>query len=225
MGTHDGHRQRMRQRFQQEGLDHFSDVQVLEMLLFYCIPVKDTNPIAHALLDHFGSLAQTLEAPISELQKVPGIGENTAVFLHLIREAGRFYQTDRINRVQILSSVEDCAEYLIPRFVGRSVETVFLLCLDAKCKVLCCNKISEGNVNTAGISSRKVLEQALAANATTVVLAHNHPAGLAIPSQEDIETTKHIASALRAVDVILLDHVIVADGDYVSMLQSGYQFR
>lgn len=225
MATHDGHRQRMRQRFREEGLDHFSDVQVLEMLLFYCIPLRDTNPIAHDLLEQFGSLSQTLEAPISELQKVPGIGENAAVFLHLVREAGRFYQTDRINRVQILPTVEDCADYLVPRFLGRQRETVFLLCLDAKCKVLCCAKLSEGNVNTAALSPRKVVEQALASNAATVILAHNHPGGLAIPSQADIETTKKVAAALSAVDVILLDHVIVADGDYVSMLQSGISFR
>lgn len=225
MATHDGHRQRMRQRFREEGLDHFTDVQVLEMLLFYCIPLKDTNPIAHDLLEQFGSLSQVLEAPISELQKVPGIGENAAVFLHLVREAGRFYQTDRINRVQILSTVEDCAEYLVPHFLGRQRETVFLLCLDAKCKVLCCAKLTEGNVNTAGLSPRKVVEQALTSNAATVVLAHNHPGGLAIPSQADIETTKKVAAALSAVDVILLDHVIVADGDYVSMLQSGISFR
>lgn len=225
MATHDGHRQRMRQRFLEEGLDHFSDIQVLELLLFYCIPMRDTNPIAHALLERFGSLSQTLEAPISELQKVPGIGENAAVFLHLVKDAGRFYQTDRINRVQILPTVEDCAEYLVPHFLGRKIEMVFLLCLDAKCKVLCCTKIAEGNVNAAALSPRKVVEQALMANAATVVLAHNHPGGLALPSQADIETTRKVAAALNAVDVILLDHVIVADGDYVSMLQSGISFR
>lgn len=225
MAIHDGHRQRVRQRFREEGLDHFSDVQVLELLLFYCIPQRDTNPIAHALLEQFGSVSQILEAPVSELQKVPGMGENAAVFLHLVKEAGRFYQTDRSNRIQVLPTLEDCAEYILPRFLGRKVETVFLLCLDAKCKVLCCNKLSEGNVNTTILSPRKVVETALMANATTVILAHNHPGGLAIPSQEDIETTKRIAAALGAVDIILLDHLVVADGDYVSMLQSGVHFR
>ena len=83
---HKGHRQRMKDRFLQEGLDHFSDIQVLELLLFYCIPRQDTNPIAHKLLDHFGSLSQVLEASVEELTKVPGIGENAATFLHLIQK-------------------------------------------------------------------------------------------------------------------------------------------
>ena len=112
----------------------------------------------------------------------------------------------------------------MPRFFGRTRETVFLLCLDAKCKVLCCKEIGEGSVNTASISVRKVVETALAANATTVVLAHNHPSGIAVPSNEDIQTTQRIAAALSAVEIHLADHIVVADGDYVSMVQSGCRF-
>ena len=105
------------------------------------------------------------------------------------------------------------------------METVFLLCLDAKCKVLCCREIGQGSVNSAGISVRKIVEVALGANATTVVLAHNHPSGLALPSAEDIQTTRRVAAALKAVEVHLADHIVVADGDYVSMVQSGYRLE
>ena len=101
---------------------------------------------------------------------------------------------------------------------------MFLLCLDAKCKVLCCKEIGEGSVNSASISVRKVVETALSANATTVVLAHNHPSGIAVPSNEDIQTTRRIAAALNAVEIYLADHIVVADGDYVSMVQSGCRF-
>lgn len=225
MSVHSGHRERMKERFLTEGLDQFTDIQVLELLLFYCIPRKDTNPIAHALLDYFGSLSQVLEAPVEELQKVDGIGENAAVFLKLVTQVGRFYLTDRVSRVKILPTLESCAEYLKPCFFSRNVEMVFLLCLDAKCKVLSCRKIAEGNVNSTGISVRKIVETALSVNASSVVLAHNHPGGLAIPSNEDIVTTGRVAAALRAVDVRLVDHVIVADDDYVSMVQSGYRFE
>ena len=117
-----------------------------------------------------------------------------------------------------------CGAYLVPRFFGRSKETVFLLCLDAKCKVLCCKEIGEGSVNAASISVRKVVETALAANATTVILAHNHPSGVAVPSAEDVQTTRRIAAALSAVEIHLADHMVVAEGDYVSMVQSGYRF-
>ena len=144
MSDHGGHRERIRERFRREGLDSFTDIQVLELLLFYCIPRKDTNPIAHGLLDHFGSLSQVLEAPVEELCKVEGIGESAAVFLKLIPQAGRYYMNDRASQMKLLPTLESCAAYLTPRFIGRTVEMVFLLCLDAKCKVLCCRKIAEG---------------------------------------------------------------------------------
>ena len=225
MSVHDGHRKRMRQRFVEEGLDQFTDVQVLEILLFYCIARQDTNPIAHALLDHFGSLSQVLEAPVEELCKVDGSGENTAVFLRLITQVGRCYLTDRASKAKILPTLESCAKYLQTFFFGRNVETVYLLCLDAKCKMLCCKKISEGDVNSTSLSVRKVVETALNTNASSVVLAHNHPGGLAIPSNEDIQTTKRIAAALQAVDVNFVDHILVTDDDYVSLVQSGYSFQ
>lgn len=225
MAMHDGHRERVKQRFQKEGLDGFTDIQVLELLLFYCIPRKDTNPIAHLLLEQFGSLSQVLEAPISELVKVDGISENAAVYIHLVRQVGRFYLTDRASKVQVLPTLESCAEYLKTFFFGRKLETVFLLCLDAKCKVLCCTKIGEGSVNSTGISIRRIVEQALTSNASAVVLAHNHPGGVALPSNEDILTTKRVAAALKAVEVHLVDHIVVADDDYVSMVQSGYRFE
>ena len=222
MSVHDGHRKRLRQRFMDEGLDHFSDIQVLELLLFYAIARQDTNPIAHRLLDHFGSLSQVLEAPVEELCKVEGVGENTAVYLRLVTQVGRWYQKDRAARVKMLPTLESCARYLQPYFFGQSVETVYLLCLDAKCKLLCCRKIAQGNVNSTDLSIRKIVETALSANASSVLLAHNHPGGMAIPSYEDIHTTQNVAAALQAVDVNFVDHLVICDDDYVSLMQSGY---
>lgn len=225
MSQHDGHRERLRQRFLQEGLDPFTDVQVLELLLFYCIPRRDTNPIAHSLLEHFGSLSQVLEAPVEELRRIDGMGDQAAVFLHLVTQVGRYYLKDRAAKAKVLPTLESCAKYLLPYFFGRKVEMVFLLCLDAKCKVLCCRKVAEGEVNSTSLSARKVVEQALLANASCVVLAHNHPGGLAIPSKEDLDTTRFIAAALQAVEIDLIDHIVVAEDDYVSMVQSGYSFQ
>ena len=220
---HDGHRERLRQRFRAEGLDHFSDIQVLELLLFYCIPRQDTNVLAHRLLERFGSLSQVLDTGYEELRQIPGIGASAATFLKLIPAAGRYYAVDRSQRGdRPLLTTEDCGRYLLERFHGHSNETVYLLCLDAKCKPLCCPKIGEGGVNSAGVPIRRVVEAALGANATTVVLAHNHPSGLALPSHEDIATTRRVAAALNAVEVCLADHLVVADGDFVSLLQSGY---
>lgn len=222
--VHTGHRQRLKQRFLETGLDTFTDVQALELLLFYAIPQRDTNPIAHALLDRFGSLSQVLDAESEELKKVPGISDHAATLLRLVTELGRFYQVDSTQRTETLTSLDACGAYLVPRFFGRKLETVFALCLDAKCKVLCCREIGEGSVNAASISVRKVVETAISANATSVVLAHNHPSGVALPSADDVQTTQRIAAALSAVEVRLIDHIVVAEGDFVSMAQSGYRF-
>ena len=206
------------------GLDSFTDVQALELLLFYAIPQKDTNPIAHALLNRFGSLSQVLDADTEELEKVPGISDHAATLLRLVTQLGRFYQVDTAQRTEALTSIDACGAYLVPHFFGRKVETVYLLCLDATCKVLCCREIGEGSVNAASISVRKVVEAALSANATSVVLAHNHPSGVALPSADDVQTTRRIAAALSAVEVRLIDHIVVAEGDFISMVQSGYCF-
>ena len=223
MSIHEGHRQRLKQRFLEEGLENFTDIQVLELLLFFSVPRQDTNPIAHALLDHFGSLYQVLEAPVEELRKVKGVGEQSALLLSLMNDVARYYQVDRTMREKILPTVQACGEYLVPFFHGEHEEVVYLLCLDAKCKALDCVLIHRGGVNVASIAARKVVKTALDANATSVVLAHNHPSGIAVPSSEDVQTTCRVAMALNAVEIQLVDHIVVADGDYVSMVQSGYR--
>lgn len=220
MADHSGHRERIRERFLKEGLDNFTQVQALELLLFYSIPRADTNDLAHDLIARFGSLSQVLEAPVEELKKVPGIGDNSAVLLRLMSEMARYYQINRTMNEKVLNTLEKCGQFLMSHFIGRRNETVFLLCLDAKCKLLCCREISEGSVNAAGISVRKVVEVAISSNASSVILAHNHPSGVATPSPEDVATTHQIAQALRTVDVILADHLIFSDDDYVSVRQS-----
>ena len=222
MSVHAGHRKRLKERFRQEGLDSFDELHVLELLLFYCIPQKDTNLLAHELLDRFGSLPQVLEATAEELEKVPGVGEHVSTLLTLITDISRYYMVSRSARFDVLLTNEQCGDYLLPYFVGRRDETVFMLCLDAKCKVLCCKEVGRGSVNSAGVPVRRVVETALGVNATTVILAHNHPSGLAIPSSEDIITTRRIAIALDAVGIVLADHIVGADDDVVSMVDSAY---
>ena len=220
MSIHSGHRKRLKERFLKSGFAGFEDHEVLELLLFYCIPRRDTNLIAHNLIERFGTFAQVLDAPISELKKVDGIGENAALFLSVLRQASGFYQINRNAKNKALTSTEAYGRYLVPYFSTQRREEVYLLCLDAKCMVLCCRKVGDGSINSTSISVRKIVEIALAANATSVVLAHNHPSGIAIPSAEDIATTKLVANALMMVDVVLNDHIIVADDDYTSMLLS-----
>ena len=223
MSIHDGHRQRLKDRFLREGLDGFTDIQVLELLLFYVVPRKDTNPIAHDLLDRFGSLARVLDAPVIRLTEVNGISENGATFLKLVREIERRYALSQGEEI-ILNTIEDCCEYLTRFFKGKRNETVFLLSLDAKLKLLSCREVGEGSVNYASVPIRRCVEMALEDGATSVILAHNHPSGLAVPSTDDVVTTRRLAMALSAVEIQLVDHIVVADDDYVSMVQSGIKF-
>lgn len=222
MSIHEGHRQRLKSRFRKEGIENFDELYVLELLLFYCVPRKDTNPIAHRLLDQFGGLTNVLDASPEELEKVEGVGENISTFLTMIKAVNRYCEISESKKIRILRTIDQCGNYLIPRFKGKDNETVYLLCLDAKCKVLACKEVGEGSVNSANVPIRRVVEMALAANATSVVLAHNHPSGIAIPSDDDIQTTLRLARALDSVDIVLADHLVVAGEDFVSVVQSGY---
>lgn len=223
MSLHSGHRNRVRERFLAEGLDGFNEHQVLEMLLFYCCPRKDTNALAHRLIAEFGSFVRVLEAPVKELKKIPEIGPNASTFISFAAAFSRYYMVCRAKEQgNILHTVDDCGRYLQPFFLGRTNEVVYILCLDAKCKVLSCKMVGEGSVNSAGVPIRKLVEIALGSNATSVILAHNHPSGLAIPSGEDVVTTERVSAAMRSVDIILSDHIVFSDNDYVSMAQSRY---
>ena len=221
MSVHEGHRERMRRQMKTSGMDSLSDVQVLEVALYYAIARRDTNEIAHALLRRFGSLSGVLEAPRAELLKIDGVGESAADLLLLFIQMERRHLMDRAGWQTILDTTYKCAQYLMPRFIGEQEEVVYLLCLDAKCKALDCSLIHRGAVNMTAISVRKIVKAALDHNATSVVVAHNHPSGLALPSREDRATTLALKAALDAVDVVLVDHVIVADEDFVSLADDG----
>lgn len=222
MSIHNGHRERLRERFRQEGMEHFTEVQALELLLFYVIPRRDTNEIAHNLLNRFGSFAQVLEAPVEQLAAVPGVGTNAATFLSMMMGISRYYDLSRARQNCCLLSNDECGQYLLPMFKGRRNEHVYMLYLDAKCRVLGCNEVGQGSVNFSSVPIRTIVEMALAMNATTVYIAHNHPSGVALPSVEDRACTLRLATALYAVDITLADHFVIAEDDYVSMLQSGY---
>lgn len=221
MSIHDGHRQRMKQRFLQHGLSGFNEHEVLELLLFYCIPRRDTNEIAHNLIDRFKTLPKVLDATVPQLQEVEGMGENAAVFLSLIRETNGYYHKHRYELDRPLKNCNEYGWYLHSAFATERNEAVYLLCLDAKCMVLSCEKIAEGNVNTTAVPIRRIVEIALAKRATSVVLAHNHPSGVATPSDEDIQTTYHLGKILYSVGVSLVDHIIVADDEFTSMAVSN----
>lgn len=220
MGIHDGHRARKKQQFLQAGLDSFADHEVLELLLYYAIPRRDTNPIAHALLKKFGSLEGVFHATVEELQQVEGVGESAALLLSLLPEA--ISRSERSSKSEkILNTVEKCGKYFLALLDHERREILYQACLDAKGKLIVCKKLSEGNADSAAFSVRQVVRNALLSDASMVVLAHNHISGVALPSESDRIVTRRVREALRGLDIELMDHIIVSDGDYVSMNQSG----
>ena len=221
MGIHDGHREKMRQRFMTGGLDAFADHEILELLLYYAIPRRDTNPIAHALMERYGSLPAVLAAPMEDLKRTEGIGESAAVLLHLVPQVCRRARLAQVGEDQVLNSSERAGAYLLERFAGERRELVFLLCLDRKGRLLACKRLAEGDVASADLNIRKVVEMALLTSASAVILAHNHPSGVAVPSSSDEAATRQVAEALRTIGVRLVDHIVVADRDFVSMADSG----
>ncbi len=221
MAMHDGHRQRLRKRYLQSNLLGFDDLAILELLLCFAIPRRDTNPIAHHLLDRFGSLAAVLEATPEELQQVEGVGESAAVLLTLVPAVARRHMEQRAQIHEPLRTTGQLAAYLAPRFFGERDEVVWLLCLDARLRPLDCRLLFRGSVNSSAISVRKIVEVAMGCGASSVVLAHNHTSGLAVASREDERTTQRLKAALDAVDILLADHIIIAGDDYVSMAASG----
>ena len=222
MGEHDGHRERLRKRFLEHGMDALQDHEVLELLLFYAVPRKDTNPIARTLLRHFGSISAVLEASPQELKQVAGIGEHASMLLRMITPLARRYQLSRTDKGIVFETIKDCGEFLVPYFFGIQEEQIYLLCLDAKKKFLTCRLLQEGSANAAYLPIRKAAEIAMACNASSVILAHNHPGGLALPSAEDCAATHQLRDTFEPLGIIVVDHIVVSDSEYVSLKESGY---
>lgn len=218
---HKGHRDRLRRRFREEGLTHFEDLHILELMLFHALPRRDTSPVAHALLKQFGSLAGVLDARTEDLMQVAGISENAALYLRMFPQVMQRYLHEQSAIGNILADTAQCGRYLLSCYFQEREEVVYLLCLDAKCKLLDCSLIHRGSVNSASVSVRKIVEQALRCNATSVVLSHNHVSGVALPSQEDLSPTQQLKTALDAVGITLTDHIIVAGDDFVSLRDTG----
>ena len=222
MNLHEGHRQRLKDRFLKEGLSNFEDHNILEILLFYSVPRSDTNEIAHKLLKKFGSLSAVFDASLEELCTVDGIGVHSATLIKLMPEISSAYGIDKTKNIRQLNTIQELGAYFIPKFIGKKDEESYIVLLDNKNKIIKCELVAKGSVDAVQLSIRTIISQAINNNATSVVLAHNHPAGVALPSANDIKMTKRLFEALRLADIKLKDHIIVADDDFVSLRQSGY---
>lgn len=222
MNEHEGHRKRMKQRFLEHGLDNFSDHNVLELLLFFAVPRRDTNLMAHQLLDAFGGLDGVFDATPDALKRAAtGLTDNAATLIRLVPAAARRYFMAKTDPGKPLTSSAEIGNYLLPRFFCGREEAAYLLCMDAKMKVLDCRELGRGSTVSVHLDVRQIVKIALEQNASVVVLAHNHASGFAVPSEEDVAATVHIRNVLANVGVLLADHIVVAGDDFVSMADSN----
>lgn len=216
---HAGHRERLRERAARTGLNDFADHEILELLLTYAIPRADVNERAHALIDRFGSLAGALDALPEELCEVEGIGPGAAQLLTLLPGVFRHYCLNKAEPGKPLDTLAKVGEYLHALYTGIPFERVYLLLLDNGLRLMDCIHLADGSVNCSSVTVRSVAEKALIKHAAAVVLAHNHPRGMAIPSGADIEVTQAVENALEAVGVPFLEHVIVTENSYAPILR------
>ena len=213
-------RESLEKRFLRSNCEIFSDAEILELLLRHTS--VDSHELAQTLLRQYPTIADLLEVRFEDLRHIEGMDDDSAGILRLVPELQRRYFLSRTRADSRLLDSSAYGRYLLPHFMGRRDETVFLLMLDAACNVLNCKMLGEGSVNSANVPIRKLVHEAINANATGLVLAHNHPSGIAIPSPEDVEITLRLREALEIMELHLLDHLIFADDDFVSLRESGY---
>lgn len=214
---HDGHRNRMRDKFLKTGFENMEDHEILEMMLFYCIPRKDTNETAHILLNSLGTLVDVFEAPIDSLESY-GLSHNAAVYIKMITAFCRKYYVDKTKNKSFSLHEGNISERICPRFIGiGDRERLVILLVDTHGREIYSGVVSEGSLSDLSLEVKKIQELSLKYHAWGAMIAHNHPSGLPVPSKSDIEATRVLREKLKAINVQLLDHFIVCGHECVSM--------
>lgn len=218
--VHSGHRQRLKNRFIENGIDQFDDHNIIELLLFFGIPYKDTNEIAHELINRFGSVSGVIDARFDELVQVKGVSDHVATLICLIRELSVLYAREQLEVKQSFETREDIGKYLIKQYLLAKTEKFSILALDSKKSLKGFTFLSEGTANATEVSIPHALELVLNKKWSNIVLCHNHPSGSLMPSNQDVATTIAFQQAMKIAGVNLIDHVIVNHYDYLSMASS-----
>ncbi|MEG2687874.1 MAG: DNA repair protein RadC [Clostridia bacterium] len=214
--VHDGHRDRMRKRIVDGGIDCLQSHEILEYILFAFVPRKDTNVIAHALIAEFGSLSAVFNADAERLEKVEGVSPNAALFLSTLPDLFRKYASESVTAKESLKGRGRAREYLAKKFYGSSIERAYVVGLDAQDNLIRCQQLSTGTGDKVTMCVREVVDFAFKSKATSIIIAHNHPSGNTNPSQQDYVITREIACTLESIDVTLADHYIFAGDRYYS---------
>ena len=217
---HSGHRKRLRDKARRTGLEGLAEHEVLELMLTYAIPRVNTNQTAHRLIQTFGSLSGVLDAGYQDLMRVEGVGENAATLLTLFPSMTKRYLFSKTGEKPLLNTLAKAGEYGQALFADCRVETLYLLCLDVKCRLIQAVKMAEGTIDKVPIGNREIIRAALSVQAKNVLLMHNHPSGSLRPTTSDIDLTRKIMQALESIEVALLDHLIIGANGYFSFMKN-----
>ncbi len=217
----DGHRARLRTRFLTAGPDAVAEHELIEMVLFLALPRRDTKPIARALLSRFGSYAAAISASVPDLLAVEGLGEAGAAALKIVQASAQRLAKAEVLYRPVLSNWDRLMEYLQAVLAREKTEQFRVLFLDNRNRLLGDEVQSTGTVNHTPVYPREVVKRALELHATAIILVHNHPSGDPSPSEEDIMMTKQIKQAAIALSIVLHDHIIIGNGQWVSFRKMG----
>ncbi len=216
-----GHRQRLRERFKKTGFSGWHDYEMLELVLAYCIPRRDTKPVAKELLRKFKTIGAVFDTDEKELMEIDGIGSRSAVLLKVFREVATVYFESCLKKTDFLSSPKAVYDYLAVSLKGNREEEFKVIFLNSTNRTSGIETLQVGTVDKSAVYPRKVVERALKHNAVSVIIAHNHPGGSLKPSQDDVQITERLKQALETVDISLLDHVIISSEGYFSFKENG----
>ena len=225
MGTHDGHRQRLKEKFLATNGAGLEDHELLELLLFYSVPRINTNEQAHDLINSFGSLKGVFDADVKELCKVDKIGDASSTLIKIVSALISRYSIQGEDPRQKYTTFSQISTYLQGLFVGQSSERVYMLLFNNSMRLIKAVLVGEGAVNMATLSTNIAVRSAVEYNASYVILAHNHPAGLAIPSSDDVQTSYTMKSAFKIIGLTMIEHFLIADGKCVPILRSAEKGR
>lgn len=217
-----GHRKRLKEKFLRSSLEGFHDYEMVELLLTYAIPRRDVKPIAKGLVGHFKGLKGLFEAPGGELEKISGVGENTAILLGLVKEVASAYLDERTTRNKPIKSPDDVMEFLGFTLKGDPTEKFFAIYLNSKNEILGFETLHEGALKQGSLSARTVIETAFKYNARSMIFVHSLPEGRAHPTNTERNLTEELETAASAVDIIVHDHIIAGKDTRLSAREIGW---
>jgi DNA repair protein RadC len=202
-------------------MDALHDHEVLELILTYVVRQQDVKDRAKELLREFGTLKEVVDAEIEDLEKVPGIGKNSAIFLKLVKEIAALYLKQKAKEKRQVSCTTELLDFCRTVMGAKKDEEFCVIYLDAQNQIIEFETIQKGIVNQAVVYPRQVLESALKKKASAIILAHNHPSGHVRPSDADIRLTKTIQETAKVLDILVHDHIIIGENRFFSFREEG----